>query len=152
MNVVEIDEDEAKQIALAEYLECDYIELEQDTSDHYGLAQFGDYAIGTDEEADEAARNYIKNTLWAFDPGFILRQCELPNSMREMFTQWQGTQCECCNDDLEDIIERLCGLDDFADAAIQSDGRGRFLGSYDDCENKVHSDLLDEVYYVYRIG
>ena len=152
MNVVEIDEDEAKQIALAEYLECDYTELEQQKYGHYGLTQFGDYAIGTDEEADAAAKDYIKNSLWTFNSEFIIEQCKLPWSMENMFRTWQSEKCEDCNDDLEDIIERLCGLDEFVNAAIQSNGRGHYLGTYDDCENEVHSDLLDKTYYVYRLN
>lgn len=152
MNIIEIDKDTAKQIALAEYLKCDYTDLEQDTNDHYGLTTFDEsYAIGTEEEADEAAKEYVKGILWAFNSDFILDQCKLPSSMKKAFDIWKTEECESCNDDLEDIIDRLCGIDDFVDAAVSSDGRGSFLGTYSGDEDEINSDLLGEVYYVYRI-
>ena len=48
------------------------------------------------------------------------------------------------------IIEKTCGLDDFVDSAIGSDGRGSFMGSYDGHETEILDDISGEYYYIYR--
>ena len=101
-------------------------------------------------EADEFTREEIEDSLWAFNPDFIVRH--MPN-LDELTTkqesdligalgQIQGSLCENCNPLFAAIIE---DMDDFVDDAIESDGRGHFLARYDEVEVELGNGL-----YAYR--
>ena len=99
---------------------------------HYGLATVeldgGEYAIAyTEEEADEACREYIESTIWAFDPYFLEQMTDVP---AEMFEAMQD-KCDSINEALQILVMRTCGMDDFVTQAIAYDGRGHFLSTYD---------------------
>ena len=120
-------------------------------ADHYGLTIFeadgAEYAIGTDEEADEAVTEAIKESLWAFKASFILGCCGLPYELEEAIEAWQQKKCEGCNDAIEQMIDRTCELDEFVRQAVSSDGRGHFLSQYDGDEIELGNDL-----YAFRIN
>lgn len=108
-----------------------------------------EYKVLTDEEADEAAEDYIKETLWAFNADFILEHTsvyeettahedeEIINALREM----QGKLCESANALVKALIS---DIDKFIEDAIDADGRGHFLSSWDGIENKSGD------FYIYR--
>jgi hypothetical protein len=56
------------ELAAAQAIGCELEDLTNESYDHYGLAIFSfndmEIAIGTDEEADQAAAEYIKESLW----------------------------------------------------------------------------------------
>jgi hypothetical protein len=137
-------------LALAEYLDCDPSELSEESHGYYSLTVYSlgskEYAIGTDEEADNAAREYIESSLWAFNASFILSECDLPLELEEGIQAMQEKQCESCNDAILALVEKTCGLDSFVQSAISADGRGHFLSSYDGNEDEAGE------YYVYRIN
>jgi hypothetical protein len=139
---------EAKQKALAAFLECEPGELSEETFDHYGLAVFSlgnkEYAIGTDDEADEACAEYIKDTAWAFNASFILGECGLPLELEDAIRSFQEKECEGANDALVALIEKCADFDKFTRHAIAADGRGHFLSSYDGNENEAGE------FFVYR--
>ena len=64
-----------KQVA-AKVSGCDVEDVNEERYDCYGLKVFSangeEYAIGNDEEADEAVKENIKNSLWAFNANFII--------------------------------------------------------------------------------
>ena len=100
---------------------------------------------------DELTREEIEDSLWAFDPDFVVRH--MPNfgkltkkqesDLIGALGQIQGSLCENCNPLFAAIIE---DMDDFVDDAIESDGRAHFLARYDDVEVELENEL-----YAYRI-
>lgn len=109
-----------------------------------------DYLILTDEEADEQAKEYIKDSLWAFNADFIIGECGLDFSGVESLKKMQEKSCEGANDFILSLVEKTCGLASFVEAAISADGRGHFLSSYDGEENEVT--VNGKAYYIYRVN
>jgi hypothetical protein len=135
--------------ALANFAECDPSDVEKESHDHYGLEIFSigrqEYAVGTDSEADEACRQYIKDSAWAFRSSFICDYCDLPQEIAEALETMQSKKCESANDAILALIEKTdAGLDGFVEEAISADGRGHFLSSYDGNENE------ESGFYIYR--
>lgn len=98
------------------------------------------YKVYDLEEADEAAKDYIKETLWAFNADFILYHTKLykdstpreDEAFKESIHHLQVELCESANPIIAALIE---DLDYFVDDAICEDGRGNFLATYDGDEN-----------------
>ena len=118
---------------------------------HFEMEDGTEWLVLDDDEANELTREEIEDSLWAFNPDFIVRH--MPN-LDELTTkqesdligalgQIQGSLCENCNPLFAAIIE---DMDDFVDDAIASDGRGHFLARYDDVEVELENEL-----YAYRI-
>ena len=139
-----------KQISLALHLECSPDELSEETYDHYGLTRFSlgfkEYAIGTDEEADEAAQEYVKETVWAFNASFILLECDLPRELEDAIKAFQSDKCESANDALLALVEKCTTLEGFTKSAVSADGRGHLLSGYDGNEDEAGD------FYVYRLN
>lgn len=137
--------------ALAAHLGCDQDDLTKENYDHYGLEVFSlgrqEYAIGTDEEADQACKEYIKDSAWAFQSSFICNYCDLPSEMEEALEAMQSQKCESANDAILALIKKTDGgLDGFVEEAVSSDGRGHFLSRYDGDENEENG------FFIYRIS
>ena len=115
----------------------------------------GEYLVLTDEEADEACKEYIENNVWAFNSWFIIDHTDLPYNAREMIEAFQAHQCEEAN---EAILALIKNFDRFVDDAISADGRGHFLSGYDGEENEITLTITDEdgeydeTYYIYRVN
>lgn len=136
------EEDAVKVMALCEHLGCGPDEVEKMSYDHYGLPLFSaegkDFAVATDEEADEAAEENITQSAWAFKSSFLADFTGLPEAM---FKAAQD-KCEDANDAVLQCIEQTDGgIEEFVSQAISADGRGRFLSHYDGEEHLV---ILDE--------
>jgi hypothetical protein len=126
-----------------------YLEIDQDEDlkyckhDFYGLTVIEiwrqEYAIAeTEEEADEACKEYIRDSLWAFNASFLASETELPEEVFEIMSQ----ACESSNEAILKIVEKTCGLDALVKAAIAADGRGNYLSSYDCEEIELNSGAL----------
>lgn len=131
--------------ALCEFLDCEPEDLSRERHDHYGLALFSmgskEYAIGTDDEADEAAAKHIEGSAWAFNAYFLASFTDLPE---EVFAAMQD-KCEGANDAFVKLIERTSGgMKAFVAEAISEDGRGHFMSSWDGEENEAGE------FYIYR--
>jgi hypothetical protein len=132
-----------------------YIEtIEEQQYDHYGLKVFmidgNEYAIATsDEEADEAAGEYIQSSLWAFNASFILEHSKIgyDPDFEEMLKTYQEKKCEDANDLVENLIE---DMDEFIQDAIGADGRGHFLSPYDGSEGDL--DDIDSQFWGQVLG
>lgn len=102
----------------------------KESYDHYGLPVYkiggAEYAIARDdEEAEEACKEYIKQSVWAFNASFLAAHISaLETGDIERLTG----ACESCNDALLKLID---DFDAFADDAICSDGMGNLLAQYD---------------------
>ena len=101
-----------------------------------------EYVILDDEEADSAAKESIKESLWAFNASFLSSMTDLPE---EVFTSLQD-KCEGANETFLKLVEQSCGLDEFVEAAVSTDGRGHFLASYD------HNETEEGDYFIYRVN
>ena len=126
--------------------------IEQTKIRHYNLPVVeidGDawaFAL-TDEEADQAACDYIEQAVWAFNSDFLQDMTGIP---QEMFEAVQD-KCEGANDAITACIEATCGMESFVDNAIDADGRGHFLSCYDSQE--VEFEKEDGSFgYAYRIN
>jgi len=104
-----------------------------------------DWLLLTDEEADEMAYDHIEDTLWAFNASFLSRMTDIDE---EVFTAIQANdRCESNNDAIKKLVESTCGLMELCIQAIDADGRGHFMSSYDGIEHEIDGDL-----YLYRIN
>jgi hypothetical protein len=138
--------------ALSSYLELTALDAEpteqQFTSGYIEVRELDvngeSYLVLTDEEANTAARAYIVNTLWAFSPSFLAEQTELPAIVFETLAQ----QYEDANDAVTQIVEKCGDMDDLVSDAIEADGRGHFLNTWDGEENE--HDHGGVTFYIYR--
>jgi hypothetical protein len=139
---IEESDIDLRKSALAAHLDIDVGDIEEA---RYGNNQFdagglGEYLVLTDAEADDKAREYIEDSLWAFRAEFLADFTDLPV---EVFQALQS-KCEDANDPIRRMIERADGIDDFVSQAIDADGRGHFIGQYDGAENE------EGEFYIYR--
>lgn len=129
------------------YFQCEIEDIEHVEDDTY-MVEGQEYVICDDERADSLTADYIENIVWAFNPNFICNCIEgLSHSamtgLEEMIKNIQVAQCESANDSILKILGN--NLEDLIAAAIQCDGRGHFLSSYDADEIEITRDL-----YAYR--
>ena len=121
---------------------------------HFQTIDGAEYLVLTDEEADKATREEIEGLLWAFNADFILKKTGFSDklssgewtAMKAALEEMQNKTCEACNEFIKGLINGTCGFDKFIEAAIEADGRGHFLASYDGEENE-QGDC-----YIYRIN
>lgn len=114
-----------------------------------------EYLILTDIEADDRAGEEIQQSLWAFNPDFILKHTDLNYddfqyaALIKCISTLQETLCESANDIIKLLIS---DLDEFIDDAINTDGRGHFLSYYDDVEHEIFDPDTQKYYYIYRLN
>lgn len=134
--------------ALAQHLGCNKSEIVQsiynENSYEYGSQE---YLVLTDDEADEALVENVKESLWAFNPDFLGSWLKCPSKAVKAIQD--NDQCESNNkvflDWLDDVGEDIESL---AEQAGREDGRGHFLSSYDGQETE--ETVERETYYIYR--
>ena len=133
------DEYDLEAIVLAQYL------AEGDNRPDYDEAQSDfdnqDYLVYTDEEADEAVREEIEQSLWAFSSSFLSTHTGVDVYVFESLVD----NCEANNDSYKAMIK---DFDHFVDDAVSCDGRGHFLAQYDHEENEITFNGI--TYYIYR--
>jgi hypothetical protein len=116
-----------------------------------------EYLVLTEDEADERAAEYIKESLWAFDTRFIcnLMPCTKEFSVKEfdafieIIKCAQVKMCEGCNSMLRSLVGH--NLERLINKAISADGRGHFLSTYDSEEHEYAINGIVE-YYIYRVN
>lgn len=110
----------------------------------HGVIEHGraEYLVLTDAEADEAASEDIKRSLWAFKSEWLESWLKIPAKAIEAI---QNEMYE----DASEVFEQMLGddFDDFVDESVSADGRGHFLSGYDGEEIELDGDL-----YAYRIN
>src|SRR5690606_31189552 len=82
----------------------------------------GEYMVLTEHERYKKAKEFIQETLWAFDPSFLAKKIGLPEEVFHALTK----KWESGNDAILALVEKTCGLDDFVKSAIEADGYGHF--------------------------
>lgn len=118
--------------------------LEIEEPEAYTLYKDGDWLVYTDSEADYQAKEYIIESLWAFNANFLASMTGLPEECFAALSQ----QYESANDPILQIVKQTCGLDPLVKRAIREDGRGHFLSHYDGYE--IEQNFGGETYYLYR--
>ena len=102
-----------------------------------------DYLVLTDDEADEKAKEYILDSLWAFTPNFLASATGID---LEVFEAIQNNgRCESNNDAILRLVD---DEDALVEEAISWDGRGHFLSHYDSEENSATVNQTE--YFIYR--
>jgi len=128
------------KVRLAEHLDCDIEDIEQGYDESTFNLGDQEYLLLTDEEADQRAEEYIKDSIWAFIPSFLASHTGLDE---EIIKHLQD-KSERANDALLNAIK---DIDSFISDAIRCDGRGHFMHSYDGYEQD-----LDDNLFLYRIN
>lgn len=155
MNMITAVTQTTRLNALREHLKVNESEEIEFGEDNHFHCNGNEYKVLLDEEADEEAKAYIEESLWAFRAKFLVyyMPCVEPMSLEEMnefikSLEVMQQQCESCNGALRALIEP--NLDRLICDAISSDGRGHFLNTYDGEEQEI---LFQGVwYYIYRIN
>ena len=102
-----------------------------------------EYAVGTEAEADKACLEYIEESCHYFLPHFLSEQTGLPVEVYEALSDCDGKGGW---EAVKALIDSTCGMEDFAEAAVQADGRGHFLAFYDGKEVELDG------FYAYRVN
>ena len=125
--------------AVAEFMDLNDIGKANIThqDDHYYTFGNQEYMVLTDAEAQDKVAEYIKETVWAFNPVFLARHSGID---REVFERLQDS-CETANDAIFKLIKNF---DELVEDAVGTDGRGHFLSGYDGNENEQGD------FYLYR--
>ena len=137
--------------ALAKYLELTKEEEQEIYYESYDIYCFGneEYMILTDDEADEKVAEYIKDSVWAFNPSFLSSHSGIDEGVFKLLQD----KCESAN---EAVLKLIKDFDKFVEDAVGTDGRGHFLSSYDGEENEIGlfkffcPEYNNETYYIYR--
>lgn len=151
-DIVDCDYDERWAVVLAFLHEDGQNDIDPDqiSEESYNDNTFcvagKDYRVLTEDEADDAAREYIEDSLWAFNSNFLAGETGLPVVVFDALSR----ECESANDAVRSIVDGSCGIDEFVSEAIKADGRGHFLNSYDGNEHEVC--VGGEYFYVYRVN
>lgn len=143
--------DKAARKFVASIEGCKPSDVEIETQEHYGLlvytANGNAYAVGTDSECDDAAGEYISDSLWAFNADFLAPY--MPDGVdHDIVAAIQESRYEDASPAFKGMIGDL--WDDFVHDAIASDGRGHFLAPYDGVEHEHYRSSAENA-YAYRI-
>lgn len=99
-----------------------------------------EYAVAEgEEEATKAARQVVEDTICYFRPDFLAAHSDVPE---KVFMFLAGS----CFDDNEAYKAMIYDVEDFIDDAIDADGRGHFLNTYDSKEHEIGE------YFLYQIS
>jgi len=109
------------------------------------VAPNADYLVLDDDEADEVCKEYIKDSLGAFNTNFLSVVTGIDRIVFEVLSD----KYEGANDAIRSIIDGSCGIDEFVKLAISDNGRGFFLNHCDEEEFEVSAG--SETYYVYQV-
>ena len=143
---IDTDQVEVEKVkALASHLGLDRDETNEITLE---LGEFyhingNEYKVLTDDEADAEVKEYIEQSVWAFNPSFLSAHAK--DGIDEDVFKMLSEKCESSNEAVKSLIE---DFDHFVDDAVLSDGRGHFLSSYDGHEHEVN--INGNYYYIYR--
>ncbi len=145
------EDDDDKRCCIA--MLSDYEQGNKNDPDGYSIcygnivdAPGAEYLVLDDDEANDACKEYIEDSLWAFNPSFLCGETDIDCTVFEALAD----KCEGANDAIRSIIDGSCGIDSFVESAIGAYDRGYFLSHYDGEEYEVS--VGSETYYVYQIN
>lgn len=91
-----------------------------------------------------AARERVSSDLWAFTPQFLSRMTGLSIGVFLAL----GQLCEDSREAVQALVAHTCGIDEFVHEALDVDGYGHFLSTYDGLEVVVT--VGKKMFYLYR--
>lgn len=139
--------DDSKVLALAEFLGISPDEVEVGSYSGYE-AEGGEYEVMTNTEADVAAREYIIDSLWAFNPEFLVSHTIFSDDPETGVDIIQTLQRDKYEDANPLLVKLVTDMDYLVEDAIGFDGRGHFLATYDGEEGKA--EIGGDWYFIYR--
>lgn len=148
-----MNKDIDKQDVLADWLikehnlnsdEAENLNIEEMCQDDTYGTEYGEYLVLTDEEAEERAKEYILDSVWAFHPEWLASHSSSADA--EVFQLLQ----EKCEDANDAILKLIDDVDHFVNDSILADGRGHFISNYDGEEHE-HK-YKDTWYYIYQVN
>lgn len=117
----------------------------EQTDDNTFTHDSQEFLVLTEEEAHEAVTDYIKESLWAFTPGFIGGHTR--NGLSDRAMQGLMKAQEACCEGVNDLVEAMIvDMEVFVKDAVEADGRGHFLSPYDGLEHEVNG------FFIYRMN
>jgi hypothetical protein len=88
----------------------------------------------------------VSDSAWTFKPEFLAK---LTGHSKDTFEALSKTNlCERLNELYVALISHTCGIKKFIDAAVDADGVGHFLSSFDSQEHEYKTGRT--TYYIYR--
>jgi len=129
-----------KEETLAKFLEIEDIEEIEETKWESFEAEGNEYLVLTDDEADRRTADYIKESVWAFNPSFLVGY--LPEGVDEDVIKILQEKYEGANEAIYNMID---DIDQFVEDAICADGRGHFLSTWNGHEHEQGE------YFIYRV-
>lgn len=126
--------------------------VKREDGQRFEMEDGSEWLVLDEDEVEELTQEEIENSLWAFNPDFIIDHLEnqsLDNWERshcaEALSEIQKHHCEGINP----IIRALIGdMDEFVADAVALDGWAHFLARYDGRE----IELEGTDFYAYRIN
>jgi hypothetical protein len=136
-------------LALAIMLEIDTSEIDtiEEEGDNGWTVQGTGYLCGTEDEMHERCKEYIEQTLWAFNTSFLAKYGALDSMCGtdvESILAPLREQCEGGNDAVKALVDWDNNADQITEDAISADGIGHMLNSYDGTSLEVN--IGDEKY------
>ena len=107
--------------------ETDFEDISVSEDDGEILVKVNDaeYKILTQDQVYDWMNGHVEQTAAYFNAEFLANMTELPE---EVFTALAKTEA---HEAVLKLIENTCGITEFIDQAIEDDGVGHFLNSYD---------------------
>lgn len=103
------------------------------------------FDVHTEDSREEAVREYIEASAWAFSTWFIADHTS--DSVTMDVIEILQEKCEGANEAILQLIEGGTGLETFIEDAVILDGYGHFLSNYDGEEHEIEID--GELYFIY---
>lgn len=129
--------------ALQNHLELNDEEANQITLENGEYFHFGDkeFLVLTEDEAEEKAKDYIRESVWAFNSSFLSSHTGIDEDVFKLLSE----KCESSN---AAILSMIKDFDHFVSDAISTDGRGHFISNYDSWEHI--EEINNDEYFIYR--
>lgn len=144
--IAHLDSDEYDmRRAIAEEFDCEVADIVDLSDDTYQICG-REYLIIDDDTANEKCKDYIQDNLWTFYPHFLSSETGFSEEIFEAIICTDVEKDK--NDAIYALIESGCGIDNFVESAIRSEGRGHFLSSYNGYEIELNT---EETLYAYRL-
>lgn len=134
---------EEKAAAVKEYFGTDFTYLGENK---IRLVPTGEeYLVLTENERQDELKERIRQSLYTFSSNFLSYVTDIDESIFEaIHSNGKGA---ANNEPFLYLVEGTCGLDYLIEEAVEWDGAGHFLSSYDGVEHELENNV-----YAYRIG
>ena len=103
--------------------------------DKAGADDCGEWLLVHPDDLPGVLTEEITNLAWAFNASFLAGVTGIEIEAFEAIHS--NKRCEANNEAMIAVIQGTCGVERFVDAAVQADGAGHFLASYDSEEIEV---------------